>query len=307
MHGFAQFFDRVRLVDDLPDASFARTLDQPVVDRTADQHDGYIGTNRQQPGRDIEPGHAGHVEIRNHEINASGVGSKRIDRELPASIALRVSPQQGGTPVDVLADRGQLEQVVLNLSVNARDAMPAGGTLFIEVRTGSTMDSSYTAILEVRDTGVGMTPGVQARVFEPFFTTKELGRGTERGLATVYGIVRQHSGAIEIASVCGRGTAVTVRLPLAPAEREAIVEASARVESNQSGRVLGVEDEDHVRDVTARLLQRAGYDVATASDAETALGVLALSAPFDLVLTDSAMPGMRGEDLVIANERPASE
>jgi two-component system cell cycle sensor histidine kinase/response regulator CckA len=225
--------------------------------------------------------------------------SRMLRALVPATIALRVSPPIGSSSIEVLADRSQLEQVIMNLTVNARDAMPSGGTLFINVRVGSTPEASHTALLEVRDTGVGMSPEVQSHVFEPFFTTKEPGRGTGLGLATVYGIVRQHSGAIEIASVLGEGTTVTVRLPMAARETETIVEEAPNVQRDQGGRVLVVEDEAHVREVTMRLLQRAGYDVLTVPDAETALKMIQSFGPFDLVLTDSAMPGMRGEDLAV--------
>jgi CheY-like chemotaxis protein len=232
--------------------------------------------------------------------------SRMLRALLPATISLRVSPEPGGSPIEVLADRSQLEQVIMNLTVNARDAMPAGGTLFIDVRSGSTPDAAHTAVLEVRDTGVGMSPKVQAHVFEPFFTTKEAGRGTGLGLATVYGIVRQYSGAIEIASMLGQGTTVTVRIPMATPETAMAVKETSSVGRDRGGRVLIVEDEEHVREVTTRVLQRAGYEVLTAPDAETALGMLASSRPFDLVLTDSAMPGMRGEDLAaeIARVQP---
>jgi len=232
--------------------------------------------------------------------------SRMLRALLPATIGLRVSPEIGSAPIKVLADRSQLEQVIMNLTVNARDAMPSGGKLYINVRTGSTPEAAHTAVLEVRDTGIGMSPEVQSHVFEPFFTTKEPGRGTGLGLATVYGIVRQHSGAIEVASVVGQGTTVTVRLPTAAPEPEAAVEATPNIERHRGGRVLVVEDETHVREVTMRLLQRAGYEVLTAPDAETALGMMGSSGPFDLVLTDSAMPGMRGEDLAaeIARVQP---
>jgi two-component system cell cycle sensor histidine kinase/response regulator CckA len=223
--------------------------------------------------------------------------SRMLRALLPATIALRVSPERGSPPIDVLADRGQLEQVVTNLAVNARDAMPDGGTLSVEVRPGTAPEAAHSVVLEVRDTGIGMSPDVQAHVFEPFFTTKEPGRGTGLGLATVYGIVRQHGGSIEITSAVGEGTAVVVRLPLAEPGAAPVVEGAERVESDHGGRVLVVEDETQVRDVTARFLQRAGYDVLAVSDARTALGLLTSAGPFDLVLTDSAMPGMRGEDL----------
>jgi two-component system, cell cycle sensor histidine kinase and response regulator CckA len=216
---------------------------------------------------------------------------------LPATIALRVSPERGGPRIDVLADRGQLEQVLMNLTVNARDAMPSGGALSVDVRAGTTPETAHTAVLEVRDTGVGMSPDVQAHMFEPFFTTKDPGRGTGLGLATVYGIVRQHSGSIEVASAVGEGTTVIVRLPIAPPGAQPVVHDTRRVEPDPGGRVLVVEDQAQVREVTARLLRRAGYDVLTAFDAVTALGLLATDSEFHLVLTDSAMPGMRGEDL----------
>jgi PAS domain S-box-containing protein len=226
---------------------------------------------------------------------------------LPITIVLRVSPERGGQPIWVLADRGQLEQVLMNLAVNARDAMPDGGTLSIDVRTGATPATTHTAVLEVRDTGTGMSPDVQAHVFEPFFTTKEPGRGTGLGLAMVYGIVRQHSGTIEIASAAGQGTTVTVRLPTAPPGARSVGAASRSVARDRDGRILVVEDQTQVRDVTARLLGRAGYEVVTAADATTALRLIASEGPFDLVLTDSAMPGMRGEDLAaeIARLQPA--
>jgi hypothetical protein len=217
---------------------------------------------------------------------------------LPATIDLRVAPEPGAAPIAVHADRSQLEQVIINLAVNARDAMPAGGILSIETRVGTTPDTAHTATIEVTDTGVGMSPEVQARMFEPFFTTKEPGRGTGLGLAMVYGVVRQHSGAIDIASVVGRGTTVTVRLPTATSAAETdLAPAKPAMTQDHHGRVLIVEDEEQVRDITARFLQRAGYDVVTASDATAALGLIESATPLDLVLTDSAMPGMRGEDL----------
>jgi PAS domain S-box-containing protein len=216
---------------------------------------------------------------------------------LPVTIALRITPERGGAPIAVLADRGQLEQLLMNLTVNARDAMPSGGTLSIDVRTGATPATAHTAVIEVRDSGIGMSPDVQAHMFEPFFTTKEPGRGTGLGLATAYGIVRQHSGSIEVASAVGEGTTITVRLPTAPPGAEAVADETRHVEHGHGGRVLVVEDQGQVREVTARLLRRAGYEVLTASDATAALGLLGSEGAVDLVLTDSAMPGMRGEDL----------
>jgi PAS domain S-box-containing protein len=232
--------------------------------------------------------------------------SRMLRALLPATIALSVSPERGAPPIDVLADRSQLEQVIMNLTVNARDAMPAGGTLSVDVRTGTSPETAHTAVLEVRDTGIGMSPDVQAHVFEPFFTTKEPGRGTGLGLATVYGIVRQHSASIEIASAVGEGTTVTVHLPMAAAGAQPVVADPERVARDHGGRVLVIEDETQVREVAARFLRRAGYEVLTAADAATGLGLLTSAGSFDLVLTDSAMPGMRGEDLAteIAHVQP---
>jgi PAS domain S-box-containing protein len=226
--------------------------------------------------------------------------SRMLRALLPATVVLRVSPDRVGQPIDVLGDRSQLEQVIMNLALNARDAMPTGGTLSVDIRAGTTPETTQSAVLEVRDTGSGMTPDVQAHVFEPFFTTKEPGRGTGLGLATVYGIVRQHSGSIDIASAVGKGTTVTVRLPMAAPGAKPVVEGAEREEADRGGRVLVVEDEAQVREVAERFLRRAGYDVRSASDAGTALTLLASAGPFDLVITDSTMPHMRGEDL--ANE-----
>jgi two-component system, cell cycle sensor histidine kinase and response regulator CckA len=175
--------------------------------------------------------------------------------------------------------------------------MPDGGTLSVNVHEGITAEAPNVAVLEVRDNGAGMSRDVLARVFEPFFTTKEPGRGTGLGLATVYGIVRQHSGSIDIESAVGRGTTVTVRLPVAAAGTEPAIEEAESVTSGAGGLVLVVEDEAQVREVAERFLRGAGYDVLTAPDAETALASLTRNGPVDLVLTDSAMPGMRGEDL----------
>jgi two-component system cell cycle sensor histidine kinase/response regulator CckA len=216
---------------------------------------------------------------------------------LPATIGLRVSPERGAPPVFVLADRGHLDQVIMNLAVNARDAMPDNGTLSVNVREVTTGEASNVAVLEVHDNGAGMSRDVLMHAFEPFFTTKPPGRGTGLGLATVYGIVRQHSGSIDIDSVVGQGTTVTVRLPIATSGGEPVTRQRERVAAGGGGRVLVVEDEMQVREVAERFLRRAGYDVLTAADAETALASLSANGPVDLVLTDSAMPGMRGEDL----------
>jgi PAS domain S-box-containing protein len=207
----------------------------------------------------------------------------------------------------ILADRGQLEQVLLNLAVNARDAMPDGGTLTIE--TGpAVLDEEYCrlhpdaspgtyAALSISDTGVGMSPQVAAKVFEPFFTTKPKGQGTGLGLATVYGIVTDAGGALNIYSEEGVGTTLRAYLPLTgdsvPAPTAAV---PAEVPSGQGETVLLVEDEDAIREVTMRMLSRNGYTVLAAAAGIEAVS-LAVEHGCDLLLTDVVMPQMSGREL----------
>jgi signal transduction histidine kinase len=225
-------------------------------------------------------------------------------------ITTRVDPRAG----HVRTDRGQFEQILMNLAVNARDAMPRGGTLAIEVgrvEVGPgdlpSPDASPGAFvrLTVRDTGHGMPPEVQVRVFEPFFTTKGPGSGTGLGLATVYGIVVQSGGFITLESEVGRGTAFHVHLPwqqAAPAP--AVPAASAapvpmRPRRHAGGEtILVVEDDKAVRGLTTRVLERQGYTVISADGASAALAACeALPRPPDLVLTDVVMPGTSGRGL----------
>ncbi|MGH7669729.1 MAG: ATP-binding protein, partial [Gemmatimonadaceae bacterium] len=203
----------------------------------------------------------------------------------------------------VLADPNQVEQVIVNLAVNARDAMPEGGTLTITtgVRAitqpqGDLGPGSYVR-LGVRDSGVGMTDDVKARVFEPFFTTKELGKGTGLGLATSFGIVHEFHGAIEIESAPGRGTTVDVYLPAQPAVATDPAGA-ARRPANGTETILLVDDETQVRVVTERALASFGYRVLTATDGVDALEVAAAhDGPIHLLLTDVRMPRMGGLQL----------
>ena len=217
----------------------------------------------------------------------------------------------------VKADRGQVEQIVLNLAVNARDAMPEGGTLRIETanveldehyaRTHVPVKPGPYVVLTVTDTGTGMTPEVQARLFEPFYTTKEIGKGTGLGLPTVLGIVTRAGGSVNVYSEVGRGTSFKVYLPKADAA-EILAAAPPAVARPRSGSetVLVVEDADGLRDLTRRLLERDGYKVLVAANAEAALRLFEENERIDVLLTDIVMPGTSGPQLTtqLAGLRP---
>ena len=206
----------------------------------------------------------------------------------------------------VIADVGQIEQVVMNLAVNARDAMPFGGRLTIRT-AGAAMDTSAArargldpgeyAALVVSDTGSGMTADVRHRIFEPFFTTKEVGKGTGLGLSMVYGIVKQSSGHIEVSSEPGKGTTFRVHLPRGVGNlAEAAPERPGPTHGVET--VLLVEDEPMVRDLGSRVLRSHGYRVLVASNATEALQVAREHAgTVDLLLTDVVMPGLPGPEL----------
>ncbi len=217
----------------------------------------------------------------------------------------------------VKADRGQIEQIVLNLAVNARDAMPEGGTLRIETanveldehyaRTHVPVKPGPYVVLTVTDTGTGMTPEVQARLFEPFYTTKEIGKGTGLGLPTVLGIVTRAGGSVNVYSEVGRGTSFKVYLPQADAA-EIAAAAPPAVARPRSGSetVLVVEDADGLRELTRRLLERDGYKVLVAANAEAALRLFEENERIDVLLTDIVMPGTSGPQLTtqLAGRRP---
>ena len=210
----------------------------------------------------------------------------------------------------VKADTGQIEQVVLNLAVNACDAMPQGGKLTIETknvfvdeeyaRMRPTVPCGNYAVLSVTDTGHGMDAETQARMFEPFFTTKENGKGTGLGLATVYGVVKQSEGFIWVETAPGRGSRFEVYLPQArqtaaePVRAEKIKAALTRA----SETVLLAEDEDAVRELACEFLSAAGYRVFAAENGEKAMKIAeTLSQPIHLLVTDVVMPRMRGTEL----------
>lgn len=230
-------------------------------------------------------------------------------RILGENVILKTSLAEDLVPV--VADRTQIEQIILNLALNARDAMPDGGRLRIE--TGNVfLDEDFCqhhldcapgkyAGITVTDTGIGMSPEIQARIFEPFFTTKAPGKGTGLGLATVYGCVKQNGGTIAVSSTAAQGTTFDLFFPAStePAAEEVQSLPSPTVSSAPRGEtILLVEDEEGVRTVAKLALTREGYRVIEAQDAETAL-LLAGDGQIeiDLLLTDIVMPGMNGRQL----------
>ena len=236
--------------------------------------------------------------------------SNLLKRLLGESVKLEVS--HGRNLGAVRADPGQLEQVIVNLAVNARDAMPEGGVLNIqtyavpaakvrEMRQEILPAADYTA-LRVSDTGLGIPPDILSKIFEPFFTTKELGKGTGLGLSTVYGIVKQSGGYIFAESELGRGASFVIYLPVYQgADIEQTAQAKAAVRRSDTwgtGTILLVEDEDMVRTVAERALSRQGYKVLTANDGEQGLEVLASGEKIDLLISDVVMPNMDGPSMV---------
>ncbi|MGC3999354.1 MAG: PAS domain-containing protein [Anaeromyxobacter sp.] len=237
-------------------------------------------------------------EARVVDLNQAAAEVERMLRRLlPPGIGLFVLPAHG--PVRVRVDPGQLQQAIINLAVNARDAMPAGGTLTLEV--GRTLrEREPFATLTVTDTGLGMDDATRARAFEPFFTTKAPGEGTGLGLAMVHGFAAQAGGAVELSSAPGQGTAVTVELPLVAAEQaEPGGEAAVPARSLAGIPVLVVEDEAAVRGSLVRILVRAGMQVTAARHGQDALLEWERKAGrFELLVTDLAMPAMGGRELL---------
>jgi PAS domain S-box-containing protein len=234
--------------------------------------------------------------------------NKLLHRLIRENIVLQAAPAPDLWPVHV--DPGQIEQVIVNLTVNARDAMPQGGQLTIETanvvldhgyaRTHPVITPGQYVLLAVTDTGIGMSAEVLLHAFEPFFTTKEPGQGTGLGLATCYGIIKQHGGSIELYSEVGRGTSVKVYLPRAAgAAPMPLVEQEPDQIPRGTEIVLLVEDEPAVRALTARMLRKQGYTVLEAANGIEALDIVwqHTSAPIDLLLTDMVMPKLGGYEL----------
>ncbi len=203
-----------------------------------------------------------------------------------------------------MVDPTQLEVVLLNLAINARDAMPSGGVVRIATRNLAAVPDALTAELnpgayvaiEVADTGAGMTPAVLARAFEPFFTTKGQGKGTGLGLAQVYGFARQSGGTVRIVSAENEGTVITLYLPRTTEVADPVAIERLAQATGSRQRILVVDDDNDVRGVAAQMIEEIGYQVVAAASGSEALTEFG-RASFDLVLTDVVMPGMSGVDL----------
>jgi signal transduction histidine kinase len=221
-----------------------------------------------------------------------------LDRTLGENVSLRTDVERPLRRVE--ADPTQLEQVLVNLAVNARDAMPGGGELHVDLANVASGPGGAPAVrLAVRDTGTGMTSDVVERAFEPFYSTKPKGEGTGLGLATVYGIVTRSGGTVEIHSTPGGGTTIEVLLPGTDAELAEEPAAERDPDGAKHGEtILVVEDEAAVRRLTCRILRREGYTVLEAPDGAQALDTWdAHPGAIDLLLTDVVMPGMSGKEL----------
>jgi len=242
---------------------------------------------------------------------------KMLIRVIGEHISLEVKPGFGISPI--FADPGQIEQILMNLCVNARDAMPDGGKIIIETEN-ILIDAEYCrqhewakqghyVVLIFSDTGCGIAHEIQERIFEPFFTTKEVGKGTGLGLATVYGIVRSHQGMIHLYSEPGHGAAFKIYLPAAESAPASAPEATEYAKSVRHGNetVLFAEDEEMVRNMVVQLLKKAGYRVFPATDGEEAISLFDRhSGEIDIALLDVIMPKVSGHKVYehIRNIRP---
>jgi signal transduction histidine kinase len=243
-----------------------------------------------------------------HDVNALLRGMVPLLRHLLGS-DIRIQTDLAAAPAWILADPASIEQVVLNLAVNARDAMPKGGEFRLGVALQS-VDMAYAAArghptmaqgdhwqLSISDTGVGMSVDTQSHLFEPFFTTKDVAGGSGLGLASVYGTVKQSNGWIWVASTIGKGTTFLVDIPCAQPLSSSVSAGASQTPVERGGAtILVVDDEPAVLRSTARLLQRAGFVVLTANGGAEAVALMATQgASVNLILSDVTMPGMGGK------------
>jgi len=234
---------------------------------------------------------------------------RRVVRE---NIRIELSPGEAGR---VRADPAQIEQILMNLVVNAQDAMPTGGVLHIESgwkeigRIDPLLPPGRYATLTVKDSGMGMDDATMRRIFEPFFTTKPVGRGTGLGLSTVYSIARQAGGAVRVQSAPAQGASFTVLLPQIDAPMQAQASSPTTALARGTETILLVEDEPSILKMSSRVLAAAGYQVLSAHTGEEALRVLKeTQGPIDLLLTDMVMPGLSGSEVAhrVLAERPGT-
>ncbi|HEX4602476.1 MAG TPA: ATP-binding protein, partial [Candidatus Angelobacter sp.] len=235
---------------------------------------------------------------------------KMLPRLLGEDIQIAFNP--GQTLDRVAADRAQIEQIILNLAVNARDAMPSGGKLSFatsnvflsapQIESGGVeLPAGKYVLLSVTDTGTGMDQEVRSHIFEPFFTTKERGKGTGLGLATVYGIVKENDGHISVESAPGKGTTFKIFFAANTVAAEAPVAKITSPAPGGTETILLVEDEAALREITSEYLRSRGYKLLTASSGLQALEICRVhDAPIDILMTDIIMPGIQGPELVKA-------
>ncbi len=247
------------------------------------------------------------MPIRKETIDLNEVVTKAarlLHRLLPASIEL-VTEAAGGAPALVEADGTQMQQVIMNLAINARDAMPDGGVLRIATRppteaerneTGDADRGSLPGVcLEVSDTGVGMTPEIVNRIFEPFFTTKPQGAGTGLGLSIIHGIVKEHGGTIRVRSEPGKGTTFTIWLPEPSRTRAEAAPPPATAARGAGERILVAEDDEQVRSIMTSALRAAGYQVVAVGDGTALIEAFRQNRPHvRLIVTDAEMPRQSG-------------
>lgn len=247
------------------------------------------------------------LEVKTVDLNKLIVDLHRmLDRTTREDIKLKFT--LSSSSISINADPSQVEQILLNLIVNAQDAMPDGGIISIESKIVH-LDEDYTtrhagvepgsySKVTVSDTGVGMDEATQKKIFEPFFTTKDPGKGTGLGLATVYGIIRQHQGHIWVYSEPGKGTAFHIYFPLAENENQQYESSSGTKSLKGTESVLIVEDQPQVREISRQILELQGYTVTTVGSGEESLELIPQEAQkIDLLLTDLVLPGINGRDL----------
>ncbi len=297
---------QLRLPEDNPLRHYANEI-QKVVDRASNLTRHLLTFSRKQP-------------MKACLINLNGVVTNMdsmLRRVIGEHVILSVKPGTGLHPV--LADTGQIEQVLMNLAVNARDAMPKGGTLTIETSNMDRVQAASVAalrglpqgewaVITVTDAGSGMDEATLSRLFEPFFTTKDVGKGTGLGLSTIYGIVRQSGGIIDVQSRVNEGTRFRVFLPHAiEGSRTEEPKISAHLPHQGGETLLIAEDEAYVRDLLSDVLTSQGYRVLVANDGNDALTkAREVDGPIHLLVTDIVMPGLSGTDLArqLVSERP---